>query len=332
MALSAAEQRRIIEQESAWIDDGSFGRLDLSAFPALQPPPPPEQHDDRFAKDWRDTGLSRDASALRQFVSDPDADALERAGRETGDPNFREEVRDRKGELIAQQFKRACPDYIPTQHNFDLMTGTLAFNALSAAQQDCDTEDQVAALIDGEFWTVPNLIACYNALTREGLLDVPAGTARNLSERERLRVARLAQAGRADDAIGEYLRCALDGEEPTIEMVQDPAYRTVCNDAVLTVFEEITLDYVPTPERQRYLLRHCGNRPLTLALLQQAWRACQANEQRHERGELLEQYQRPQDQPNERELNDLSDAAVENLYRASLREYVKSIKGPGALV
>jgi hypothetical protein len=44
-------------------------------------------------------------------------------------------------------------------------------------------------------------------------------------------------------------------------------------------------DYVPTPEREAYLERHCAGRPITLPLLQSAWSACQANEKRHERGE-----------------------------------------------
>jgi hypothetical protein len=57
-------------------------------FPALQSRPPAEAHDERFAKQWNDTALSRSASALRQFVSDPDSGALERAGRETGDLIF----------------------------------------------------------------------------------------------------------------------------------------------------------------------------------------------------------------------------------------------------
>jgi len=328
MALSAADHKRIIQQESAWIDDGSFGQLDLSAFPALQPQPPAETHDERFAKQWNDTGLSRDAAALRQFIEAPDDSALERAGQETGDPTFRDEVRERKRDLIAQQFKAACPAYIPTQHNSRVLTSTLSFNALPLSQQDGDIEDQVAALIDGGHWTVPNLVACFNALTQEGQLDVPVGQARNLSERERLRVSRLAQAGRTDEAIGEFVRCSLDGEEPTLEMIHDPNYRAVCDDAVLTVFEEITLDCVLTQERQRYLLRHCGNRLLTLALLQQAWRACQANEQRHERGELLGQYQ----SPRAKQIDAMDDVAVDRLYHESLRAYANSVRQHGIIV
>jgi hypothetical protein len=333
MALSEQDQQRIIEQESAWIDSDSFGGLDLSQFPSLAPPPPPDSHDDRFARTWEDSGLSRDATALRQFVSNPDTDALDRAGRETGDLNFRAEVQDRKAEAVAEQFKRAVPSYVPTQHNFRTITQTLAYNALSPADQELELGDQVAALTEAGFWTVDNLTACYHVLTREGLLDVPEGEPRLLSARESLRVARLAQAGRQDEAIGEYLRCSLDGQEPSLEMVSDPRYRNLCNDAVLTVFENAQLDYVATPARQKFLLRYAGSRPLTLALLQQGWRACQSNEQRHERNELMGLHQKPQaaEPPTAKQLDELSDEAVDNLFHSSLRAYADNVRHTGII-
>jgi hypothetical protein len=181
---------------------------------------------------------------------------------------------------------------------------------------------------------VPNLAACFNELTQEGLLDVQAGQPRNLSERERLRVARMAQAGRADEAVGEFLRCSLDGDEPTMELVNNPSYRNLCNDAVLSVFENAQLDYVATPERQRFLLRYAGNRPLTLALLQQAWRACQANEQRHERNELMV-FMRSCSKtkpPTVKEIDALADDEVDRLYQDSLRAYANSVRQPPGLI
>jgi hypothetical protein len=165
------------------------------------------------------------------------------------------------------------------------------------------------------------------------LLEVPMGSTRNLSSAERLRVTRLAQSGRVDAAIGEYLKCALDGEEPGMELLDDPVYREVCDDAVWYVFADITNDYVPTPEREAYIQRHCAGRPITLALLQSAWKACQVNEQRHQRGELLDQYQRPQDAPTTpANLDALSDDAVDDLYHRSLRAYADSFRrAPGVL-
>jgi hypothetical protein len=332
MALTAAEQRRIVEAESAWVDT-SFGQLDLSAFPALAPEPPKAAHDDRFARSWADSGLNRSASDLRNFVEDPDTEALTQVGADTGDPGYLREVRERKGETVAQQFKRACPGYLPTNANLDSMVEVMAFNHLPTSQQDADTEELIDRLVSVGAWTVANLTGCYRALDEQGLLQVPAGTARNLTDAERLRVTRLAQLGHADQAISEYLRYALDGEEPTLELINDPDYRQVCDDAVWAVFEDSQNDYYATPERRAYLARYCGGRPLTLMLLQAAWAACQASEAKHERGELLSHYERSQDTapPSAKDLDNMSDDEVDRLYKASLREYVRSVKAPGVL-
>jgi hypothetical protein len=331
MTLTPAQQRAIIARESAWIDDGQFAPLDLSGFPALNELPPEKgRDDDRFAKDWRDTALSASGNALRAFVADPDAESLERVGGEIGHEGFRNEVRQRKGESVAASFKRACPDYLPTDANYDMIVDTLAFNALPDSQREGEIDEIVADLIDGGFWTVPNLTATYNALTAEGLLEVPMGSTRALSTAERLRVTRLAQSGRVDAAIGEYLKCSLDGEEPGMELLDDPVYREVCDQAVWYVFADITNDYVPSAERETYIQRHCAGRPITLALLQPAWTACQVNEQRHQRGELLDSYQQeiPVAPAN---LDALSDDAVDRLYHQSLRALADSVRRPGVL-
>jgi hypothetical protein len=51
------------------------------------------------------------------------------------------------------------------------------------------------------------------------------------------------------------------------------------------------------------------------------------------RGELLDQYQRPEDTPppSAREIDALSDTEVDRLYHDSLRAYVRSIRTPGVL-
>jgi hypothetical protein len=98
------------------------------------------------------------------------------------------------------------------------------------------------------------------------------------------------------------------------------------------VFENITNDFVPSPERESYIQRHCAGRPITLALLQSAWAACQANELRHQRGELLDSYQRPQELPaTPANLDALSDDAVDRLYHQSLRALADSVRRPGVL-
>ena len=329
MPLSKKEQERIVSQESAWVDS-AFGGLDLSQFPDLQSQPPADKHADKFARAWNDRPFNADQ--LREFIQDPDTETLQRVADEIGHQGFANEVRDRKGEIVAQQFKKLRP-YYPSDENRDRMTQTMAFNFLPEHERDGDTETVINRLIDAGVWDVQHLCAVFDALNAEGLLEMEAGEPRSLTGRERLRIARLAQAGRVDEAIGEYLRCALDGDEPTMELVNDPKYRGLCDDAVLTVFEETQLDYVPTAARKAYLLRFAGNRPLTIPLLQQAWKSCQQNESRRERSAVLEQVERPEPQPvTPQQIDALDDASVDRLYHASLAEYARSYGRPGGLI
>jgi hypothetical protein len=162
MSLTTAQQKAIIAH------DGQFASLALSGFPALNESPETSRDDGRFASHWNDTPLSASATALRNFVLDPDSASLERVGEEIGYEDFRNEVRQRKGESVCGRFKAANPDYLPTDANYRAIVETLSWNALSAADQEGTIDEQVDALIDGGFWTEPNLTATYNALNAEG--------------------------------------------------------------------------------------------------------------------------------------------------------------------
>jgi hypothetical protein len=320
MTLTSQQQN-----DTGWLDDG-FGQLDLSGFPSLNPLPAEPRDDSRFARSWQDTDFSRSAGALRSFVSSPDADALERVGNETGNQNFLADVRDQRAERIVLEFKFRNPAYLPTDENFRSMVTTLAFNALPPSEQGGDPRDLVDVLADRGHWTVENLQRVYDALNREGLLEVESGTARNLTEREKLRVSRMAQRGQLDAALGEFLRCALDGEEPDLEMLNDPRYTGACNAAVFFVFSATQLDYQPTPEREAYMLRYAGARPLTIPLLQQAWRSCLQHERRADRSELIASFEPTQ--PTPKDIDALEDNDVDRLYHDSLRA---ARRAPGIL-
>lgn len=335
MTMTPSQQRAIIDKESSWIDQ-SFGQLDLSAFPALQPEPVEPKDSGSFAREYGDTALRRSASDLRSFLSDPDVEALERVGTETGNPAFLADVNDRRAERVVLEFKLRNPGYLPTPDNYSAMIQTLAYNSnLSAAEQAGDENDVADRLMAEGYFTVANLEAVYQALNREGLLDHAAGEPRNLSERERLRVARLAQAGRVDEAISEFLRASLDGDEPTLELLHDPRYRDLCNSAAWFVWETITEDYVPTQSREAFIRRHCGTRPITIPLLNTAWVELKKREASYARSEILGQVTRPQEpQPvTEKQIDGLTDAEVDKLYHSTLHEFARSVtRGPGMIV
>lgn len=325
MTLKPSDQQRIIANESAWVDS-SFGGLDLSQFPDLNTPPPTDTHDDRFARHWSDRPFN--GSELRSFIENPDVDAMQ----ETGSADLLRDVRDRRAEEVVRAFKRACPEYLPTDQNFHDMLRTLNYNAFGQDHYD-DADELIDRLIIEGFWSVDNLTRVFEALDREGILQKPLGEPRNLSNSERLRVSRLAQSGKIDEAIGFYLRASLDGEEPTMDMINDPKYRDVCDSAVWEVWENITHDYTPTPEREAFIRRHCGNRPITVPLLNAAWDALKKREAGRERSALLNQVERPQPETvAPKDIDALDDNAVDRLYHDSLRAYAESIRrAPGVL-
>ena len=328
MALSAEDQRRIIEQESAWVDEG-FGQLDLSSFPNLQEPP--QEKPDPFANDLECGQPRASSSSLRQFVNTPDDEAVLRVAQESGNPDLLAEIRNERAGAVAREFKRRNSDYVASDENYDNIALVLANNLLG--RSDLDTQKAVELLASRGEWNVSNIEAAWAALKREGLAELPAGTARELTEQERLHVIRIAQQGRVTDAIGQFLQYALDDEEPSLDVIYDPAYRQVCDRATLFCFEASQADYSPTAERREIFRRFAAGRPLTITLLQQAWAGCQRHEEIHARTEMLGSLQKPQDELlTDKALDALSDDAVDQLFHASLREYARGVKrAPGIL-
>lgn len=325
MALSASDRNRIIQQSEAWLDS-QFGGLDLSQYPALNPLPREDFEDDRFAQRYENP-----SHALRQFVRNPDDEALARVGSEIGSDELIEEVRDRRGGEVAREFKFRTPDYLPTDENYANVVAVLASNLLH--NEDLDTRDAVAELVDRGYWTVGNLKEAWNTLKREGAAELPPGTACELTPQERLHVARMAQNGNVTGAIAQFLQYSLDEEQSNNDILYDPRYRKICDRATLYCFEAGQLDYTPTLERREFFRRFAAGRPLTVGLLQQAWAACQRNEASHERNELLGfNQQQEAEAPTQNELDALDDQSLDRLYHDSLRHYAKTTRrSPGIL-
>jgi hypothetical protein len=72
---------------------------------------------------------------------------------------------------------------------------------------------------------------------------------------------------------------------------------------------------------------------LAVRLLEQGWKSCQANEARHERGELLNWFERKSETPpTPQQIHKLDDASVDRLYHRSLHEDAQQFRrGPAVL-
>ena len=325
MAVRESDRNRIIQQSEAWLDS-QFGGIDLSSYPTLNPLPLEDKHDDRFAPAYESP-----SAALHRFIRNPDNEALERAGREIGNEELIEEVRDRQAGAIAREFKLQTPDYEPSDYNYEKIVAVLAFNLLE--RDGLDAKDAVAELIDRGQWTVRNLQSAWRSLKQKGVAELAPGTARNLTAQERLHVIRIAQQGNVGGAISQFLQYALDNDVLSNDLIYDPAYRKICDRATLFCFEASQLDYTPTPEHREFFRRYCADRPLTVALLQQAWTACQRNESLHERDELLGINQRQEaEAPSQPDFDALDDESLDQLYHQSVRQYQKTSKRGGGVL
>lgn len=332
MALSVEDRKKIIQQSESWLDSefGGLDRMDLSGFPHLQEPP--QEKPDPFANDL-ECGVPRTSmTSLRGFVDNPDIESLQRVAEESGNKNLLSEIRDEKAAAVVRQFKAQNPDYVEDDENRDNLVDVLAHNLLP--NQDGDVDELMEELVAKDYWTCQNLTSAWRALKGQGLAILPRGTARELTQAELLHVVRIAQQGGLIDAIGQFLKYALDDEDPSMNIVHDPAYRGVCDRAVLYVFEVSQTDYSPTPERREYFRRFAAGRPLTISLLQSAWASCQRHEEANARQSMLGSFQRPRtDEPvTQQGLDDLSDDAIEALYRGTRREIARSSRrGAGVL-
>src|SRR3984893_10738297 len=153
---------------------------------------------------------------------------------------------------------------------------------------------------------------------------------RALTERELLEIARYVQSGDLQAAIGQFLFFATNKREISspFEILDDPRYKGLCDAAVLFVWQHSRTDYSPTSERHQYITDYAANRPLSLLLLDSAWRSRLESERK---GAL--HYQLLPDEPEvadprevQESLEEASDAEIEKMMKATKREFAREVR------
>ena len=83
------------------------------------------------------------------------------------------------------------------------------------------------------------------------------------------------------------------------------------------------LNYAPTKERKRFIESYIAGRIPTATLLDEEWRACQAEEKDAVRAGILRQASGAEEsRPALPDLDSLSDADIGHLYHGTLRKIV----------
>ncbi len=219
---------------------------------------------------------------------------------------------------------------------------TLAHNLLG--EDDLDTEDAQELLIAGGHWTLSNLTAAYKTLDRVGALWYPANQSHPLKEAQRLRAEQLAANGDVLGGIVEYVKGRISEEagyeiaftlDDPLAFTTDPTMRPILEEACYFCWEAYRKDYSPSPDRRRFLREYCGDRFVTVALLDAAWEECKRLEKDATRSALFDQVgnQAAHEIEGPASLDRLDDAGIDNLYHRTLREYARTVKRqPGMLV
>lgn len=314
------------------IPRGRFGQLDLSGCPSLLVPPSEESQlpDPRFAQlDDRGTGLGAAALKLsiEQLATDPEVQ--EQVAMETGNPELLESYLDHKAERVAREFMRRNPTYHRCPENWERLIKTIAFNTLGWAEDEADEDEAHEELVRRGLWTLENLNAALNALSRAGALLARSDQPQNLNEQQRRAIALQAASGDVDGAISRYLllRAPEDSRDallnaPTLadalDEIADPALGKIVNEAVWFCWEQGRPNYSPTAERRKFMREYSAGRIPTARLLDEAWAACQVEEKDVFRTGLLSQVSEAEQAAPD--LESLTDGEVDRLYHSTLRK------------
>src|SRR5580704_19323376 len=100
------------------------------------------------------------------------------------DPNFRDQYREEMVDKVCERFRQKHPDYLCTDKNFSTLVQEMALKLIK--KDWLSDEDAERELFDGGHWTVDLMSSCYRYLLKAGKLDVPKGTIRQLTEKEKL--------------------------------------------------------------------------------------------------------------------------------------------------
>jgi hypothetical protein len=334
--MDQATKERISAEETTRFMDTQFGQLDLSGSPDLNHLPVDtfELQDKHGFNRVDDAGLAG-INQLKELLANPPREVMEEIAKETNNPELISELAHERAEEVAHEFRRQNPGYLKCDANWRSIVETLAHNLLG--EDNLEAEEAEDLLISTGRWTLENLTAAYKALDRAGALEYPSNQAHPLKAAQRLRAEQLAANGDVLGGIVEYVKGRISEEagyevaftlEDPLDFTTDPAMRPILEEACVFAWEAYRKDYSPSAARRRFLRNYCAGRFVTVGLLDAAWEECKRVEKDATRSALFNQ---TEDERSPRTndasgLDTLDDAAIDNLYHKTLREYAHDVK------
>lgn len=233
------------------------------------------------------------------------------------DPGFAEKYEESEREKVVAEFRHRNPDYLKTSRNASTVIQSLAKKVLGKDWLDIE-EAQHELWLAGKF-TVPGLTAEFKKCLRAGLLDVPRGTAKELSEADELEVIAKIRVGDTSGAIIRYVELAFSGRLPEYKSAESFLRRQpeLASSAALFVWanNQPSLDLEDFKRFQNEKLS--GVRLLTYHLIDGAWAEWKKE---NRRSHLFPNGMNPAP-PAREDLDDLSTEEINDRYTQAVRQF-----------
>jgi hypothetical protein len=303
----------------------SGANLDLSGY-LLPSSTSEEQRSEPFDKDGFNRVDFREsfaAPSVEEMLANPET--REELARR--DPNFAEQYAQERMEKAATQFRQINPAYLSTDRNYSAIVQEMAKKLLKVDWLDDEAAER--ALYDAGHWTVEQLSNCYRYLLKAGKLEVPKGTIRTLTEKEKLELIAQIRTGSPEEAVMNYVGWSLgefgDYSSAAQLLAENAELASHASEFVFWHTRAGTVDAAEYKQFKRERL--AGHRILTVKLISDAFDAWKKDSKRSYlfSGQAAETPEPLQFQPQNFE--DLSDAEVANLLQRSKQEAARNWRG-----
>jgi hypothetical protein len=244
--------------------------LDLSGYLVTELPPeqPTEPHD-KNGFNRVDIRQSFSAPTVEEMLANDDT----REALAAIDPNFRDQYAEEMVEKVCGQFRQKHSDYLCTDRNFSTLVQEMAVKLLK--KDFLSNDDAERELFDAGHWTVDQMSNCYRYLLKAGKIDVPKGTIRQLTEKEKLELIAQIRTGSPDEAALNYVGWSLGGfgdyESPWQLLAENAALASQAAEFVF--FHSHAGTITPNEYNQFKRERLTGHKILTVTLIEKAYDA-----------------------------------------------------------
>src|SRR5665213_46988 len=253
---------------------------------------------------------------LRAMLQNPTAEMLDALAE--SDPNVRARVAEEQAERVNLEFRKAHPGYLKTDRNFQSLLNAMALEHLGVDHLTGD--EAYSELCESGKWTVRNLSTVFARLLKAGKLDMPVGTARELTRDEKLRVIALLRTWDVSSAIANYMRFSIGPISDPWATPEDllVTYPETANRAAAFCFFHSQDEAIDREEFNNFLKSKMAGRPLwTIDFLAAAWSAYKRELATAEKTSSKDAPAKPVD------YDDLSDADFQALRLETFAEHRK---------